>query len=171
MIVTSGKHYLALVLTKQCREELLRLYPPRYKLVKCKHITIQYDIWPDQVERLQKFVSCYPEFTAARLIRTNCLDVLEVFGNSTPFRPLGGCFHVTLSHTEERSSSDSNDVLHFVHESWRYDEDDHRIAEFHEQYGELEIVRINQDRPLRLSGYMELVPHPVQAEDVYAASG
>ena len=95
-------------LTDRCRRRLLRQFPPRYKNVKCDHITLEFGVpKPDKLPPLPKKLFAVGYATDAKGVE--CL-VVQV-NNIIKRRPSGKIFHITLSIADGRQSVESNQVL------------------------------------------------------------
>lgn len=102
--------YLAFVLTDECRKELLKLYPNRFDVVKCDHVTIQYDINKEELKKFQPIFDAN-EFKLNGFIEADGIDLFRVTVDGNSQRPDGNFYHLTFTRTKERASSDSNKVL------------------------------------------------------------
>jgi hypothetical protein len=101
-------------LTDRCRRRLLRQFPPRYKNVKCDHITAEFGIpKPENLPALPKKLFVVGYATDGHGVE--CL-VVQV-NNIIKRRPSGKVYHITLSIADGRKSMESNQVLAKV--KWR----------------------------------------------------
>jgi hypothetical protein len=99
-----GKKYLAYNLSDESRSEILARFPPKFQKVKCHHITYLFDVSDEEI----------PPRATAQVIGYSNNDYIEcvvVKINDSEIRPDGKTFHITLSHDDEASASDSNVLL------------------------------------------------------------
>ncbi len=111
MKVITGKHYLAFVLDEETRKTILELYPQRFEVVRCDHITVAYSFTEADVPLLQDFVDRNHTMQLNCFIQADGIDLFRVLANGKISRPLGGWFHLTYTRSESRESSDSNRVF------------------------------------------------------------
>lgn len=111
MQVSTGNHYLAFVLTEECRNTILSNFPQHYEVVKCDHVTVVYDIKEGDIPALQHWVDVERIFTLEAFIEADGIDLFRVSMNGRRERPMGGIFHLTYTRTHERQSADANKVF------------------------------------------------------------
>lgn len=107
MKVTAGNHYLAFVLSKESRNQLLAIYPKRWVKIVCHHVTFKYVIEESEVEQLQQIVNTVSMIQLDGFFGGNGIDAFRVSVDGRNTRIDAKTYHLTFSRAEERSSSDS----------------------------------------------------------------
>lgn len=110
--VVPGKHYLAFVLDSKCREEILSLYPKRFKDIVCHHVTIAYDVKGGNIEALQDFINEDHELKLNGFVKADGIDLFLVLIDGHCKRKfMGGFYHLTFTKRTDRHNNDSNRVF------------------------------------------------------------
>jgi len=98
--------YIAFVLDENTREQILAAIAPRFEIVVCHHITVEYGVTDE---------AALPSLQRAEIIGY-CTDnggiealIVAIDGNTT--RPDGSTYHITLSHAQGREPKESNDAI------------------------------------------------------------
>ena len=106
--ITTGNHYLAYVLSDECKKWCLDNFPKRHEITVCHHVTIAYDFSDDDVEKLQTFIDSNPVFHISKFITSDCIDFLEVHVNGELMETSSSTTHLTFSRKLDSRNSDSN---------------------------------------------------------------
>lgn len=98
--------YIAFVLDENSRKQILEAIAPRFEIVVCHHITVEYGVTEE---------APLPQFQRAEIVGY-CTDergiealVVAIDGITT--RADGLTYHITLSHAEGREPKESNDAI------------------------------------------------------------
>lgn len=98
--------YTAYQLSKKSRAEILSKFPPKFSDVRAHHVTVKFGVPKDQPKPHPAKIQVVGYATDDSGIEA---VVCSVNGKTT--RPDGGTYHVTLSHGNDRKSSQSNGLL------------------------------------------------------------
>ena len=93
--------YIALNLTEASRQQIWKRFPPKFSEIKADHVTFDFNI--DENVELPKI----SELSAFAYICDESLEALIVSVDGSTQR-LNRIFHITLSRTPQRKSSESN---------------------------------------------------------------
>jgi hypothetical protein len=93
--------YIALNLTEASRQQIWKLFPPKFQEIKADHVT--YDFGVDKNVELPEI----SDVSAFAYICDESLEALIVSVNGSTQR-LNRIFHITLSRSSDRKSSESN---------------------------------------------------------------
>lgn len=86
------------------RKLLLDLFPPKYEIVRCDHVTQEISDSPLDMP------FPYP-MSVTGYIDSGFMEVLTVEVNGMASRPHGGFYHITHSYTEGHRSLEANHVI------------------------------------------------------------
>ena len=111
MQISTGNHYLAFVLSEECRNLILANFPQRHEVVKGDHVTVVYNIKEKDILPIQRWVDSERVFVLEAFIEADGIDLFRVSVNGRRERPMGGIFHLTYTRTHERQSADANKVF------------------------------------------------------------
>ena len=111
MKITSGNHYLAFVLDESSRMAIIDAHPPRHQVTVCHHVTIQYNITEETVERLQTLVDSSPKFTAVNLLESELIDLFIILVDGSWIETDQSRTHLTFSRTNSAKNRYSNLVI------------------------------------------------------------
>lgn len=108
--VSVKSQYLAFELTPGARTALMGQFKPQFKKVMCQHVTVEFNLTEEKLERLQE------ELAGADLEvighqTGNGVECLVVTVNSNPKRPDGKTYHITLSLAEGHKPVESNALI------------------------------------------------------------
>jgi len=97
--------YSAYVLSKKSRAKILSTFPPKFPEVRAHHITVKFGLSKeDRIPRQAKI-------EVVGYAADDSLEAVVVSVNGREHRSDGGIYHITLSHTADRKSSQSNNVI------------------------------------------------------------
>jgi len=94
--------YIAFNLTAASKEAVLNSFPPKFEEVRADHVTFEFGVPSDAV---------LPALVPVEVVAYVCdssLEALIVSVNGATARPDGSIFHLTLSRSAGRKSSESN---------------------------------------------------------------
>ncbi len=94
--------YIACNLTAASKEAVLNCFPPKFEEVRADHITFEFGVPADAI---------LPALGPVEVVAYVCdssLEALIVSVNGATARPDGSIFHLTLSRSAGRKSSESN---------------------------------------------------------------
>ncbi len=94
--------YIAFNLTAASKETVLNCFPPKFEEVRADHITFEFGVPADAI---------LPALGPVEVVAYVCdssLEALIVSVNGATARPDGSIFHLTLSRSAGRKSSESN---------------------------------------------------------------
>jgi hypothetical protein len=98
--------YTAFVLDENTRKQVLSAIAPRFEVVVCHHITVEYGVTSEaplpNLQRAEIVGYCIDEGGIEALI-------VAIDGSTT--RPDGCTYHITLSHAIDREPKESNDAI------------------------------------------------------------
>ncbi len=78
MNVVTGNHYLAFVLSEECRNKLLSLYFTQHPVHVCHHVTLAFKFGEDDIPHLQELVDSNPKFEVNCLVTSDTIDFFRV---------------------------------------------------------------------------------------------
>lgn len=107
----NGK-YLAIPIPAGDRDKLLATFPALYSKVIAHHITVAFNPHDMKPDKLKHWLEMPHDVTFIGTAFDDSIQaaIVEVDGNKG--RPMGGSFHVTISHEANRKPVDSNALLH-----------------------------------------------------------
>lgn len=97
--------FLGFNLTPQAIEKVLSLFPPKFKIIQCHHITYKFNVPTDE------FIPEFYQATVTGYASSSRVECLVVEINGETHAPDGRRYHLTLSHVEEAQPFESNIVL------------------------------------------------------------
>ena len=109
--ITLGSHYLAFVLTEECRKEILSLYHKFHEVHVCHHVTIQFAITEDKLDYLQNLIDSNPRLEINGLVTSDRIDFFRVLVNGKLIQTDQSFSHLTFTRKANARNRDSNLVL------------------------------------------------------------
>lgn len=110
-MVNLKKHYLAFVLDKKSRDNLIKSFPPLFEKTICHHITLKFN--GIEVDSVDKFYGI-ENVNVIGYIADDALETLVVEFDGTTKREDGGTYHITHSLIpSKRKPVDSNNLLKY----------------------------------------------------------
>lgn len=113
-LIWDGSHYIAFVLTEECRKKVLEQVPPIFRNVVCHHITIAYDFEEKDIPAIKKVIEKCSKLPKVYPIRAYTRSVgrggeyLVVTIWTRTIRPTGGFYHLTMSLDDGVRARDAN---------------------------------------------------------------
>lgn len=101
-----SKHYLAFVISPESREELIRLFKPKFSRVICHHVTIEFNV-ADGFD-LSEFISKPYTVKAIGVAQGDGVECIAVSINGVRERIDGSFYHITLSVEPPHKPVESN---------------------------------------------------------------
>jgi hypothetical protein len=108
MIEFKPGHYLAFELSDKSRAHLLSVFSPRFNKVFCEHVTIEFNLTKDNLERYNKQLNNITTVTAYGYARGDGIECIAVAVDDKVDRADGSFYHITLSLDHPRKPVDSN---------------------------------------------------------------
>jgi hypothetical protein len=98
-----AKGYQAIVILN--RNALLSMIPPKYKNVVAHHVTLNFGVYDDAP------LPTVESIVVIGHIAHDGIQAVIVALDGDNFSPDGRCYHITISHSDDRRPVESNDLL------------------------------------------------------------